>query len=112
MGDQTIPGCPYRVNIFDINEIHVSDIDASIVGQLVRFNIDANRAGIGQLEIIVQDGRVPSHAISDGQFHFNIIFLPNQSGKYFIDIKFNGIPIPSRSFKSQIFSFFLSFFRR
>ena len=94
LGDQLIDGSPFKVNTFDIREIHVSNIYASIAGQLVKFDIDASKAGVGQLEIIIQDGQIPCHASSYGAFQFNATFLPPESGRYTIDIKFNGLPIP------------------
>ncbi|CAF1556324.1 unnamed protein product, partial [Adineta ricciae] len=59
LGTELVYGSPFKVNIFDINQIHVSNIDGGVVGHLVKFFIDASKAGVGQLEIVVQDGLLP-----------------------------------------------------
>jgi len=93
-GDELVNGSPFKVNTFDINQIHVSNIDSGIVGHLVKFHIDASKAGVGQLEIIVQDGLIPCNAIPQDSFRFDATFLPNKPGRHAIDIKFNGLPVP------------------
>jgi filamin len=94
LGDQLVNGSPFKVNIFDIHQIRVSNLTDGIVGHLVKFDIDASKAGIGQLEIVIQDGRIPCHATSHSSFQFDATFLPNEAGCYTIDIKFNGLPVP------------------
>jgi filamin len=99
LGNELVNGSPFKVNVFDINQIHVSNINSGIIGHLVKFDIDASNAGVGQLEIVVQDGRIPCNATPRGSFHFDAAFLPDESGRYTIDIKFNGLPIPGNSNK-------------
>jgi len=94
LGDELVNGSPFKVNVFDINQIHVSNINDGIVGHLMKFDIDASKAGVGQLEIIIQDGRIPCDAIPQGSFQFNATFLPSEPGQYTIDVKFNGLPVP------------------
>ncbi|CAF1246383.1 unnamed protein product [Rotaria sordida] len=101
-GTELVCGSPFKVNVFDINQIHVSNIDSGTVGHLVKFHIDASEAGVGQLEIVIQDGRIPCDAISCGSFQFDATFLPNEPGRYTIDIKFNGLPIPGSPFSCYI----------
>jgi filamin len=95
LGNELVHGCPFKVNIFNTDKIRVSNINGGIVGHLVKFDIDASDAGVGQLEIIIQDGRIPCDAIPRGSFQFDATFLPHESGRYTIDIKFNGLPVPS-----------------
>ncbi|CAF3728092.1 unnamed protein product [Rotaria sp. Silwood1] len=102
LGNELISGSPFKVNIFDINQIHVSNIDAGMVGHLVKFHIDASEAGVGQLEIVIQDGRIPCDATSCGSFQFDATFLPKESGRYTIDIKFNGLPVPGSPFSCYV----------
>jgi filamin len=99
LGNEIINGSPFKVNIFDVNQIHVSNILGGIVGHSVKFDIDASKAGIGQLEIIIKDGQIPCHATSHGSFHFDATFLPTEPGRYTIDIKFNGLPVPGNQNK-------------
>lgn len=94
LADELIPGCPFKINIFDVHRIFVRHLNNGFVAQLVRFEIDASQAGIGQLEIVIQDGRIPCHAIPRGSFIFDASFLPYEPGRHTIDIHFNGIPVP------------------
>lgn len=93
-GDELVYGSPFKVNVFDTNRIQVSNIDGGIVGYLIRFHIDASEAGVGQLEIVIQDGRIPCDATSCGSCKFDASFLPKEPGRYTIDVKFNGVPVP------------------
>jgi filamin len=94
LGDKHINSSPYQINVFDINQIHVLNLNDGILGQLVKFDIDASKAGIGQLEIIIQDGLTPCHVIPRGSSQFDAAFLPQESGGYKIDVRFNGLSIP------------------
>ena len=96
-GDELVNGSPFKVNIFDVNQILVSNIETGVVGHPVNFDIDASAAGVGQLEIVIQDGRIPCDAVPRGAFHFDASFLPNEPGRYAIDIKFNGASVPGPS---------------
>lgn len=98
VGNELVPGSPFKVNIFDVNQIRVSNIHDGIIGHPIKFDIDASKAGIGQLEIIIQDGQIPCHATSHGLFQFDATFLPNHPGRYTIDIKFNGLLVPGNLF--------------
>ena len=97
LGDELINGSPFKVNIFDVDQIKISNLHDGLIGRWVKFHIDANNAGIGQLEIIVQDGRIACHARAYSSFQFDASFLPCASGQYLIDIKFNGLPIAGNS---------------
>lgn len=101
LGDQLVNGSPFKVNVFDIHQIHVSNILDGLVGHLVKFDIDASNAGVGQLEIIIQDGQIPCHATSYGAFQFDAAFLPCEPGRYTIEVKFNGLSIPGSNIKIQ-----------
>ena len=99
LADELVPGCPFKVNIFDVQKIYVSPLSNGLVGQLVKFEIDASQAGVGQLEIIIQDGRIPCSAQSRGSFYFDASFLPYESGRYTVDVRFNGLPVPGNLFR-------------
>jgi filamin len=101
LGNELINGSPFKVNVFDVNQIHVSNTLGGIVGRLVKFDIDASKAGIGQLEIIVQDGQISCDAISRSSSQFDVIFVPNKCGLYKIDIRYNGLTIPGNSYKTK-----------
>ena len=104
VADELVPGCPFKVNIFDVEKIRVSNIYDGFLGQLSQFQIDISQAGIGQLEILIEDGRIPCDAVARGSFIFDVSFLPCYSGPHAIDIRFNGFSVPGQSFcrlKSQ-----------
>jgi filamin len=94
LGDKLLNSNPFKVNIFDINQIYISNINDGIINHLVQFFIDASKAGIGQLDVAVQDGQISCDAISHGSSKFDVTFLPRQCGQYKIDIRFNGLTIP------------------
>jgi filamin len=97
LADELVPGCPFKVNIFDVHQIHVSNVQGGLVNQLVKFEIDASQAGVGQLEIVIQDGRIPCDALPRGAFHFDASFLAPEPGAHTIDIRFNGLPVPGNA---------------
>lgn len=94
LAEKSIHQYPYRINVFDINQVNISNLTNGHVNQIVRFNIDTIRAGIGQLEVFVQDGQVLCNAISYSTSQFDVSFLPRQTGLHKIDIRFNGLTIP------------------
>lgn len=110
LGTELVYGSPFKVNIFDINQIHVSNIDGGVVGHLVKFLIDASKAGVGQLEIVVQDGLLPCDAIPYEACRFEAIFLPNKPGKHTIDIKFNGLSVPGNPINKNDEEYHVYFF--
>ncbi len=94
LDDKRMNSIPYKINVFDVNEVHVSNIHDGFIDQLVKFHIDTSQAGIGQLEIIVDDGQVGCDVISRSSSQYDVTFLPHTGGLYKIDIRFNGLIIP------------------
>ena len=63
------------------------------------FIVDGNGAGFGNLEIIVNGGRVTSHVSTvEPQKKFSANFIPHEAGRHRIDVKFNGEKIGSPRF--------------
>jgi filamin len=94
VANELVPGCPYKVNIFDVHKIHIANLkDNGLLGRLFQFNIDATHAGTGQLDIVIQDGRIPCDAIPHGSYQFDASFMPHEPGRHTIDVKFNGLPV-------------------
>jgi filamin len=102
LGDKLLNSNPFKINVFDINQINISNLNDGFVDKLVRFDIDINRAGTGQLDILVENGRIPCQIISTNLSIFNAFFLPHKSGEYMIDVRFNGLTIPGSPFFCQI----------
>ena len=61
--------------------------------------VDGNGAGFGNLEIIVNGGKVTSHVSTvEPQKKFSANFIPHEAGRHRIDVKFNGEKIGSPRF--------------
>jgi len=101
LGEKLINNNSFQVNIFDINQIYISNLNDGFVNQLVKFNIDTSKAGIGQLEIVVQDGEISCNAISYNSSQFDVTFLPYKCGLNKIDIRYNGLNIPGNLYKKN-----------
>lgn len=109
LGEKLLSSNPFNVNIFDINQIYISNLSDSLVNQLVKFNIDTSKAGIGQLDVVVQNGQISCDAVSHSSSQFEVNFLPYYSGLYKIDIRYNELPIPGKEKKSLKKNFFFFF---
>ena len=54
-------------------------------------SVDGNGTGFGNLEIIVNGGKVTSHVSTvEPQKKFSANFIPHEAGRHRIDVKFNG----------------------
>ena len=61
--------------------------------------VDTTGAGFGNLEIIVNGGRVSSHVSTvEPQKKMSANFIPHEAGRHRIDVKFNGEKIGSPRF--------------
>lgn len=89
---------PYQINIFDLNQIFLSKLTDGYVNQWMTFQIDTSRAGIGQLEILVNNGQIACDVLSRNASQYEVTFLPRQGGSYQIDVRFNGLIIPGNLF--------------
>ncbi len=57
---------------------------------MVPNSVDAQDAGKGQLEISVNQGRVPNNVQMQGAGRCLVTFIPQHAGTYVIDVTFNG----------------------
>lgn len=105
LDDQPAYKIPCQINIFDLNQIYISKLTDGYVNQWMTFLIDISRAGIGQLEILVNDGRIACDVLSRTASQYEVTFLPRQGGSYQIDIRFNGLIIPGNLFHFSSRSF-------
>jgi filamin len=60
--------------------------------------VDASAAGEGQLEISINEGEVPNHVQVVGGGRCLVSFTPEAAKPHYIDIKFNGEPVPGCPF--------------
>lgn len=56
--------------------------------------MEASNAGPGNLEVIVNNGKVPSTPKALGSSLYAITFVPKDTEDHSIDIKFNGEAVP------------------
>lgn len=58
------------------------------------FSVDGSRAGSGNLEILVNGGRVTSSVRALGGQRFVASFTPHETGIHTVQITFNGDTVP------------------
>ncbi|XP_013109625.2 filamin-C isoform X2 [Stomoxys calcitrans] len=84
--------------------IRVQDIPNGAIGRPVEFEIDGSKAGSGNLEILVNGGRVTSSVRSLGGQRFIASFTPHEPGIHTVQITFNGETIPGSPWHVEIMS--------
>ncbi|GBN41390.1 Filamin-B, partial [Araneus ventricosus] len=90
-----LPGSPFMTKAYSSAQIHVLDVPQTcVVGHNCQFQVDASQAGEGQLEISVNDGKVPNQVQVLGNGRCLVSFRPEASGPHTIDIRFNGENVP------------------
>ncbi|KAH9416793.1 hypothetical protein DERP_011908 [Dermatophagoides pteronyssinus] len=98
-----IQGSPFMTKIYDIKKIKVKDIPNEIcLGKMVTFLVEATNAGPGNLEVIVNNGKVPSTPKSLGPSLYAISFVPTDPEIHVIEIKFNGKNVENSPFRCKI----------
>ncbi|XP_037903805.1 filamin-B isoform X3 [Hermetia illucens] len=81
---------PIADNVTGAKAIRVQDIPNGVLGRPVEFEIDGSRAGSGNLEILVNGGRVTSSVRSLGGQRFIASFTSHEPGTHTVQITFNG----------------------
>ncbi|VDN04794.1 unnamed protein product, partial [Thelazia callipaeda] len=93
-----VQGSPFTCRAYDPAKINVGNIPNSVVDKPVHFIVDASQAGVGNLEVAVNDGRIPSMAQSLGQHRYDISFVPLELVDHTISVRFNNEPVPGSPF--------------
>ena len=96
--NQLVNGSPFKCNVFDPNKIKIVPCLFGVVDQPVKFEVDASQAGTGQLEIAVENGRIPCNFSNQGNLRFIPSFTPRDSGKHEITVRFNSYEVPGSPF--------------
>ena len=78
-----------------------------VVGKPVTFLVEATNAGPGNLEVIVNNGKVPSTPKSLGPSLYAITFVPVDHELHVVEIKFNGRNVESEFPSLFSHSFFI-----
>lgn len=93
----------FNAKAYDTNRIQVSDVPQSCcLNENCTFQVDASRAGEGQLEIAVNDGDVPNQVVVQGNGKCQVSFKPESTLPHVVDIKFNGQNVPGCPFTVEI----------
>ncbi|XP_039228413.1 filamin-C isoform X2 [Drosophila yakuba] len=95
---------PIDSNATGARAIRVQDIPNGSIGRPVEFEIDGSRAGSGNLEILVNGGRVTSSVRSLGGQRFIASFTPHEHGTHTVQITFNGETVPGSPWHAEIMS--------
>ncbi|XP_060571832.1 filamin-A-like isoform X3 [Ruditapes philippinarum] len=92
---QLIKGCPYTVRVWDASRVIVSNMPtSSVFGQPVVFDIDASKAGSGNIEIMINGGEIACSVQNHGNYKFTASFLPANLDDHKIEMKFNSEQVP------------------
>ncbi|SPP72841.1 filamin-B isoform X2 [Drosophila guanche] len=95
---------PIDGNATGARAIRVQDIPNGSIGRPVEFEIDGSKAGSGNLEILVNGGRVTSSVRSLGGQRFIASFTPHEHGTHTVQITFNGETVPGSPWHAEIMS--------
>ncbi|VDD87374.1 unnamed protein product [Enterobius vermicularis] len=97
-GGVDVQGSPFTCRSYDPAKIAVGEIPNGIVDQTVHFIVDASDAGVGNLEVAINEGHIPSMAQSLGQHRYDISFVPREQIDHTISVRFNNEPVPGSPF--------------
>ncbi|KAK0403419.1 hypothetical protein QR680_016902 [Steinernema hermaphroditum] len=99
-----VNGSPFTCRAYDPAKILVGPIPNGVVEKPVHFVVDAREAGVGNLEVAVNEGRIPSMAHALGQHKYDISFVPREFQDHTISVRFNNEPVPGSPFLCRIVS--------
>ncbi|WKY14556.1 hypothetical protein Q1695_000244 [Nippostrongylus brasiliensis] len=103
-GGVPVTAIPFTCRAYDPTKIKVGAIPKGLLDKPVYFTVDASEAGVGNLEVAVNEGRVPSMAHALGQHRYDISFVPKENADHTITIRFNNEPVPGSPFTCQLVS--------
>uniref|UniRef100_A0AC35TTC9 Calponin-homology (CH) domain-containing protein n=1 Tax=Rhabditophanes sp. KR3021 TaxID=114890 RepID=A0AC35TTC9_9BILA len=95
---QEVPNSPFTCRAYDPTKILVGPIPEAVLDKAVHFVVDASAAGVGNLEVAVNEGKIPSMAHGLGQHKYDISFVPREEIDHTISIRFNNENIPGSPF--------------
>ncbi|KAH7700174.1 Protein FLN-2 b, partial [Aphelenchoides avenae] len=95
-----IRGSPFDCHVYDTSEVSVYGLDVGLVGQELKFTVDASKAGRGHVKVtIMRHGRhIPCEILEDGSGRYRVRFTPDGPGQYKIHIAFNNNEIKGSPF--------------
>ncbi|XP_037107046.1 filamin-B isoform X2 [Syngnathus acus] len=108
--EEDIPRSPFPVRVLpthDARKVRASGpgLTSKVLASFpVEFNINAKKAGQGQLSVLItdQDGKPKLPTIHDnGDDTYNVSYVPDRAGRYTIVIKYGGDDILDSPYKVQ-----------
>lgn len=66
------------------------------------FLVETASAGPGNLEVTVNDGRVPTSAQAQGLHTYAISFTPRDAQNHTVELRFNGQDVPGSPFTCKV----------
>ncbi|VDM74519.1 unnamed protein product [Strongylus vulgaris] len=95
-----IRGSPFSCQVFDAGLVEVYGLDVGLVGQELRFNVNASEAGRGTLEVsVLRHGRlIPSIVKEEAPQQYRVNFVPDGAGQYKIHVLFNRMEVKGSPF--------------
>uniref|UniRef100_A0A914YRW1 Uncharacterized protein n=1 Tax=Panagrolaimus superbus TaxID=310955 RepID=A0A914YRW1_9BILA len=109
--NEHIRGSPFTSQVYDANLVQVYGLDVGLVGQELKFTVDAHKAGVGDVSVtILRHGRQIPCEIEEEKIgprklptgKFRISFTPNGAGQYKIHIAFNNMEVKGSPFLLDI----------
>ncbi|XP_069103435.1 filamin-A-like isoform X2 [Argopecten irradians] len=101
--DQPLQGSPFVCRVYDVGQVVITNMPKSAsIGKTVKFQIDASKAGSGNIEIMVNDGRIPCSVQNLGNYCFNASFVPDNIDPHIIQMKFNNKPVTGSPWRIPI----------
>uniref|UniRef100_A0A1I7TZT2 Tubulin_C domain-containing protein n=2 Tax=Caenorhabditis tropicalis TaxID=1561998 RepID=A0A1I7TZT2_9PELO len=97
-----VDGSPLSVAGYATEKVRLEPLGGGSPNQPVQFYVDAVEAGKGQLEISVNQGRVPNNVQMQGAGRCLVTFIPQHAGTYVIDVTFNGEQVHGCPIKVEI----------
>ncbi|KRX89844.1 Filamin-B [Trichinella pseudospiralis] len=101
-GGRQISGSPFSFRAYDPAKIIVSPMTDGTVNRAVHFVVDASDAGVGNLEVAVNEGNIPSMAQNLGHHRYEISFVPAEPIVHTVSIRFNGDHVPGSPFQCRV----------
>ncbi|KAI6227102.1 BMA-FLN-2, isoform d [Aphelenchoides besseyi] len=102
VNETEVAGSPFTCRAYDPSSIIVGQIPDGVVNTPVHFIVDAYAAGIGNLEVSVNDGKIPSMAHALGQHKYDISFVPREPIDHYVSIRFNNEPVNGSPFLCRL----------
>ncbi|KAL3847646.1 hypothetical protein ACJMK2_018548, partial [Sinanodonta woodiana] len=91
---QLVKGCPFLCKVYDAGSVIVSKMPSyTFIGNEVSFDIDASSAGSGNIEIMVNGGKIACKVQNHGKYKFTASFTPNMAEPHLVEMKFNSVSV-------------------